>query len=93
MIVGTLELILVLRESHSLKDKRRIVKALKDRLRGRFNISVAEVGALDSRQKALLGVSCVGNERRHVEGLLTHVVTFVKEARLAELVHYEVEVY
>lgn len=93
MIVGTLELIIVVRESHSLKDKRRVVKALKDRVRERFNVSIAEVGELDSRQKALLGVSCVGNERRHIEGLLCHVVNFVRDSRLAELVRYDVEVY
>ena len=70
MIVGTLKLRLIVRESHSLKDKRRVIKSLKDRIRGGFNVSIAEVDSLDSLQEAVLGVAVVANEKRHAQEVL-----------------------
>ena len=57
MIVGTLRVRLLLREARTLKDKRQVVKSIKDRLRNHFNVSVAEVDELDNRQIAVLGVA------------------------------------
>jgi uncharacterized protein YlxP (DUF503 family) len=58
-----------------LKDKRRSVKSFKDRVRNRHNASSAEVESLDSPQRAVLAVAVVGNDRRHLEGVLNAVVT------------------
>ena len=67
MIVGTLRVRLLIREARSLKDKRQVVKSIKDRLRNHFNVSVAEVEAQDSRQLAVLGMALVSNEAHHVK--------------------------
>jgi uncharacterized protein YlxP (DUF503 family) len=48
MIVGTLSIKVVMRNSRSLKDKRRIIKSLKDRIRNKFNVSVSETGSQDN---------------------------------------------
>ena len=64
MIVGTLRVRLLLRESRSLKDKRQVVKSIKDRLHNGFNVSVAEVDALDNLQVDVLGMAMVSNEDR-----------------------------
>lgn len=93
MFVGTLNVKLAVFESASLKDKRRVVKSLKDRLRNRFNVSVAEVGSLDHRQQAELGVAVVGNEGRFVESCLDKIVDYVRLDRSASLVDYDVEVF
>ena len=93
MVVGTLSLKLAVFDAASLKDKRRIVNSLKDRLRGRFNVSVAEVGSLDRRQQAELGVAIVGNNGRFVGSCLDKVVDYVRRDRFASLVDYEVEVF
>ncbi|NLE60031.1 MAG: DUF503 domain-containing protein, partial [Planctomycetes bacterium] len=70
MVVGTLSLKLAIFGAYSLKDKRRVVNSLKDRLKGRFNVSVAEVGSLDRWQQAELGVAMVANDGRFVESAL-----------------------
>jgi len=91
MIIGTLRLKLAVFESTSLKDKRRVVKSLKERLIGRFNVSVAEVGSLDHRQQAELGVALVANDRRFVESCLDQIVQYVRLDPAASLVNYESE--
>jgi hypothetical protein len=91
--VGTLSIKLMIRDARSLKDKRRVIKSLKDTLRSRHNVSIAEVGALDSHQQAILGVAMVGNDRRYIDGALARIVNFIRGFRLAELVDYEVEIY
>src|SRR5260370_15854974 len=64
MIVGSLRVRLLIRDSRSLKDKRQVVQSIKDRLRNAWNVSVAEVEAQDHRQMVVLGVAMVGNEVR-----------------------------
>ena len=93
MVIGSLSLKLAVFESTSLKDKRRVIKSLKDRLAGRFNVSVAEVGSLDHRQQAELGVALVANDSRFVESCLGKIVDYVRLDRSASLVDYELEVF
>jgi hypothetical protein len=93
MVVGTLRLKLAIFGAASLKDKRRVVKSLKDRLSERFNVSVAEVGMLDARQQADLGVALVANDGRFVESSLDKIVDYVRRDTGASLVDYEVEVF
>ena len=93
MVVGVLEFRMFLRESRSLKDKRRVVKGLKDRIAHRFPVSIAEVDALDNRQQAHFGAAIVSNDRRHVEQVLAKVVEFVRRSPAAELMDYSIETY
>jgi uncharacterized protein YlxP (DUF503 family) len=92
MIVGTLRVRLLVREARTLKDKRQVVKSIKDRLRNGFNVSVAEVDALDSRQLAVLGLAMVSNETPHVKAALAQVVEALRSHPIAELLDYELEV-
>jgi uncharacterized protein YlxP (DUF503 family) len=92
MIVGSLRLRLLLRESWTLKDKRQVVSSIKDRLRQQFNVSVAEVEALDNRQLAVLAVAMVGNESRHVRGTLERIVEALRRHPVAELLDHEMDV-
>lgn len=91
MVVGTLSLKLAIFGATSLKDKRRVVKSLKDRLWSRFRVSVAEVGSLDHRQQAELGVAMVGNDARYLASCLDKIVDYVRQDRSASLVDYESE--
>ena len=75
-VIGVLTLDLHVLHSHSLKDKRQVVKSLKDRLRERFNVSVAEIDALDSWQHAVVAAVTVSNDRTHAEQLLQAVELF-----------------
>ena len=92
MIVGTLRVRLLLRESRSLKDKRQVLKSIKDRLHNGFNVSIAEVDALDNRQLAVLGLAMVSNEAHHLKVALGQIVEALRSHPVAELLDHEMEV-
>jgi uncharacterized protein YlxP (DUF503 family) len=71
--VGVLTLELRLESSHSLKDKRHVVKSLKDRLRNKFNVSVAEIDGQDLWQRATLAAVTVSSDHTHAEKVLRGV--------------------
>ncbi len=91
MVVGIASLRFVIPGSHSLKDKRRCLRGVKDRLRAQFNVSVAEVDAQDVWQTAVLGLSAVGTDRAYVEGLLDQAIQMVRRQRDVTLVSVEKE--
>ena len=92
MFVGSLRVRLLIRESRSLKDKRQVVRSIKDRLRNAFNVSVSEVDALDHRQLAVLGFAMVGNEARHVKAVLEQILAALRVHPIAELLDHELSV-
>jgi hypothetical protein len=63
---------------NSLKDKRSIVKSLIERLRSRFNASVAEVDRNDSRTTAVIGIAVVSNDKMHAQSQLDAIERFVR---------------
>ena len=65
--------------SHSLKTKRRVLKSLKDRVRARFNVSVAEVGFQDKWQRAALGFSAVGSEKTSLDRLMQKILSLMEQ--------------
>lgn len=71
--IGVLTLEMRLDDSHSLKDKRHTVKSLKDRLRHRFNVSVAEIDYQDLWQRALVAAVTVSSDRGNAEKVLQSV--------------------
>lgn len=91
MTIGILSIKLVLRNSHSLKDKRRVLNSLKDRVRQNFNVSFSEMEALDHRQYSALAAAMVSNDKRYVNGSLSTLVNFVRTFPQVELIDYELE--
>lgn len=71
--IGVLTLELRLEESHSLKDKRHVVQGLKDRLRSKFNVAVAEIDHQDIWQRATLAAVTVSSDHTHAEKVLQSV--------------------
>ena len=92
MIVDSLRFRLLLRESRSLKDKRQVVNSIKDRLRGGFNVSVAEVESQDNRQLAVLGVAMVGAETTAVRGALQQIAESLRRHPVAEFIDCQMDV-
>ncbi|MCS6284275.1 MAG: DUF503 domain-containing protein [Nitrospira sp.] len=86
MVVGVCTVELWIPESQSLKDKRQVLHSLKDRLRGKFNLSVAEVDGQDLWQKAVLGMACVANDGSHVEQVLEQALNVMKSMPAVEVV-------
>jgi uncharacterized protein YlxP (DUF503 family) len=71
--IGVLTLEMRVEDSHSLKDKRHVVKGLKDRLRHKFNVSVAEIDGQDSWQRAVVAAVTVSGDRIRAEQVLQAV--------------------
>jgi|SRR6476659_4907823 uncharacterized protein YlxP (DUF503 family) len=91
MTVGVLQLELSISDAFSLKDKRRVIKSLKDRIAHRHNVSVAEVGALDEHRRAILAIAMVSNDSRYVESALSKLVDFVRMNPVASLEDYQID--
>ena len=92
MVVGTLKIEFRLFDNRSLKGKRKVVRSMVDKVKAKFNVSVAEVGSNDKWQKIELGVSTVGNDRRHVDSSLSHILDFLESLCLAQIVNTEIDI-
>lgn len=86
MVIGLLRLRLHLPAAHSLKERRAVVRRAADRVRARFNVSIAEVGDQERWQVATLAVSAVSTERGHVSEVLDKVTSAVASAVAGEAI-------
>ena len=86
MIVLSAELTFHIPHSHSLKDKRMVVRGVIDKTRHKFNASVSEVDTQDSHQTMTLGVAVVSGEYSHARNMLDEIVRYMERAADAELV-------
>ena len=86
MHILLIKITLQIPNAHSLKDKRRQIKSLKDKLSSRFNASVAEIDALDNWQQAVMGVCMISNERTYLEKQYSLVEAIVLEYTELELI-------
>ncbi len=93
MTIGVLQIDLLTREARSLKEKRRVVKGLKQQLRNRYNCSVAETDYQDLWQRARLTVCVVSNEHAHANTQLNEIVRFASNRPGAELADYRIEMF
>ncbi len=89
MVVGVLQLTLFLPENHSLKGKRQVLRAIKDRVR---YVSIAESDGHDLWQRAELGICQVGSDRAFVDSALREVVNFIDSLGLAPLGEERLEI-
>jgi uncharacterized protein YlxP (DUF503 family) len=92
MIVGICHLDVIIPENHSLKGKRHVLRKITDRVRSRFNISIAEVGDNELWQRSQLGLSIVGNDRRFINSYLDKVVNFIEAMNIVDIAHSEFEI-
>lgn len=90
-VVGILNIRLVIRSANTLKDKRRIIKSLKDRVKNNFNVSISETGTLDHCQYSSLGIAMVGNDKRYINGALSNLINVFRTVTSVELVDYRLE--
>lgn len=92
-VVGLLSLELRIQGARSLKDRRQVVRSLKQRLRSRFNVAVAEVDPQPSWTLATIAVAAVGESAAIVEEILSRVETDSSELLGADLAHSCVELF
>ncbi|MFQ5963129.1 MAG: DUF503 domain-containing protein [Candidatus Scalinduaceae bacterium] len=91
MVIGTLNIRMVIRSSCSLKDKRRIIKSLKDRIRNKFNVSISETDAQDNHKYSIISVAMVGADRQYINSTLSLLINYFRYFPKIELVDYELE--
>jgi hypothetical protein len=92
MVVGAARVRLHVHGSQSLKQKRGVVRSIIQRVRNRFNLSVAEVGGQDTWQVAVLGLAIVANEAGTARRRLEQAVDFIEGLHLAEVLEQEIEI-
>lgn len=92
MFVGVLRVSLFLSEPQSLKDKRRIIKSLIERLKNKFNLSVAEIGELDSWNHCELGLTCISNEAGHADSMMNSAINFIEDQGTVDLTGVQTEI-
>ncbi len=85
MIIGTCMITLRIPWASSLKDKRMVVKSLTDKMKYKFNISVAEVEEQDNHRVAVIGFACVTNQNSHADSIIENVISFVENNTEAEI--------
>ncbi len=92
MVIGCCSVRFYLHGNNSLKGKRRVVRAIKDRLKNDFNVSVAEVGDQDVWKSINLGISVVDVDQPYIDGLLSKVIDAIDRMNLAEIVDCKIEI-
>jgi uncharacterized protein YlxP (DUF503 family) len=93
MPVGLLTLEIHLPDAHSLKDKRQVLRSLKDRLRGQFNVAIAELDHQELWQRALLGIVTISGDAQHLEQSLRAVMLESERLLGRDLIHHEMEIF
>lgn len=91
MKVGCCSIRFFLHGNRSLKGKRQIVNSIKNRVKNKFNISIAEVGDQDEWQNLHLGITAVGSDQFNLDDLLNRVVDFIDDMGLAEMTDHEIK--
>lgn len=92
MVVGICHISLVIHDCHSLKEKRQVLKSLIEKVKNRFNVSVAEVGDNDAWQRAEVGMAAVGNDRAFINSVVDKAMNFIENLHLAEVVDHSIEI-
>lgn len=93
MIIGLLTVRIHIPMSDSLKSKRMVIRSLKDRLRNRFNVSVAEVAEQDKWQLAELGISCVSTDKASADSMLSKAADLIYDFDGAEIIDHRIELF
>ncbi len=84
MVLGSLQVRLLIRESRTLKDKRQVVRSVLERLKSGFNVSAAEVDTHDDVKVATLGIAAVGFENAAVQAVLNQIQEALRRHPIAE---------
>lgn len=92
MVVGICQIDLVIHDNHSLKGKRQVLKTIMEKVKNRFNVSIAEVADNDVWQRSQIGLSVVGNDSRHVNSVLDKTLNFIEGLHVAEIIDHRIEI-
>lgn len=86
MLVAAYTVRIIIFDSHSLKSKRSVIKSIKERLRNKFNVSVAEVEYHDKHNYAEIGIAAISTKNRHLDEVFGKIMTFLESDLRFEVV-------
>jgi uncharacterized protein YlxP (DUF503 family) len=89
MVVGVCRVSLMIEESQSLKDKRSVLRRIKDRVSQKYNCAIAEVGDPDLWQSAQLGFTVVSNQRGFTQSMVQKILQFIEDLSVAKVIDDE----
>ena len=92
MKVGYCSIKFILHGVRSLKEKRRVIKTIKDRVKNKFNVSIAEVGNQEVWGTLHIGIAAAGSDARYLEGLMSQAVNFIDLMYLADMTEHQTEI-
>ncbi|MBI4619340.1 MAG: DUF503 domain-containing protein [Desulfobacterales bacterium] len=92
MVIGVCRLDIMIHNNSSLKGKRQVLKRVIDRVKRKFNVSIAEVGENDKWQRAQVGFCVVGNDKRYVNSSLDKIANFIDDLRVVDILNSEIEI-
>lgn len=90
--VGLLQIDFHIPGSGSLKEKRSVLKPIKDRLKNKFNVSICEADNHNKWQLATFGISCVANNKKHLDSVLNKVKDFLEKSRNIVIIDFKLEI-
>ncbi|MBL7197850.1 MAG: DUF503 domain-containing protein [Candidatus Omnitrophica bacterium] len=91
MIIGIVKLLIFISSSSSLKEKRMVLRSLKNKLRNNFNISIIEIDDYDKWQKSTLALATIGTEKSRVNSLISNIINYLENNKQIQLLDYEME--
>ena len=93
MIIGLLQLDILIPESNNLKDKRSTIKSLKETIRKRFNVSIAETGKLDKWSRSEISITKVSNEAKFIRQEFQKIQNYIESRYPVEIIDKQEEVW
>ena len=90
MLIGICQIDLYLPNSHSLKDKRNLIKSITLRIRHNYNVSISEIDNFELWKNSTLGVACIGNEKKHLNKVINEIILFLEKQNSVQLMKFEI---
>ena len=92
LYIGVLQFTMEIPYAVSLKEKRSVIKSLKDRLRRSFNVSISEFADQDAATYATLGAVVAGSDNKHVNSSMDHLINELRDWRDGSMIDYRLEI-
>ncbi|MCX7721080.1 MAG: DUF503 domain-containing protein [Dictyoglomus thermophilum] len=92
MLIGVCRVIISIPESFSLKEKRKIKRSIVDKVRSKFNVSIAEVDSQEIWNELVLGISIVSTESKYIYEVMSEIIKLIEEQKDTELIDYEIDI-
>ncbi|TYT22534.1 DUF503 domain-containing protein [Dictyoglomus thermophilum] len=92
MLIGVCRVIISIPESFSLKEKRKVKRSIVDKVRSKFNVSIAEVESQEIWNELVLGISIVSTESKYIYEVMSEIIKLIEEQKDTELIDYEIDI-